>query len=101
MLCLHNFQQDIIGTCCFYHGNMECHEAENTKKKKTEKVTKKRLSVLFALICAEEKKLMLEKESSRNEDFSDGFFEKQIRKKLMCFVLAQFKYYLYTSLVTI
>jgi hypothetical protein len=70
-------------------------------KKKTEKVTKKRLSVLFALICAEEKKLMLEKESSRNEDFSDGFFEKQIRKKLMCFVLAQFKYYLYTSLVTI
>jgi hypothetical protein len=44
---------------------------------------------------------MLKKESSRNEDFSDGFFEKQIRKKLMCFVLAQFKYYLYTSLVTI
>jgi hypothetical protein len=33
--------------------------------------------------------------------FSDGFFEKQITKKLMCFVCALFKYYLYTSLVTI
>jgi hypothetical protein len=45
---------------------------------------------------------MLEKESSRNEDFLRCFFlKKQIRKKLMCFVLAQFKYYLYTSLVTI
>jgi hypothetical protein len=44
---------------------------------------------------------MLEKESSRNYDFLRWLFEKQIRKKLMCFVLAQFKYYLYTSLVTI
>jgi hypothetical protein len=42
---------------------------------------------------------MLKKESSRNEDFSDGFFEKQIRKKLMCFVLAQFNSYFYIKCV--